>query len=236
MSVAGLGTALNISTVAVGTAAGLRFGKRIKASVSETAFLAVGTATLALGARSFMQTHNAVIPVVSLILGALLGGLIDVEARMEGLGERLKRWANRRLGSNDDATFVEGFVSASLLFCVGPMTVLGSLQDGISGNLELLAIKSALDGLVSLVYAARYGRGVGFSVLAILVVQGCLTVVGAILGDHFLTTRMVAELEATGGVMIIAIGVQLLELRKLPVASFFPALVIAPAIVAVFGR
>jgi uncharacterized protein len=135
----------------------------------------------------------------------------------------------------EPSTFVEGFVAASLLFCVGPLAILGAIQDGLTGELELLVVKSALDGLVSVIFAATLGWGVGFSVLPVLIYQGAITLLagGA---DSVLDDRMVLEMTAAGGVMIMGIGLRLLEIRQVRVGSMLPALVIAPVLVSLFAR
>jgi uncharacterized protein len=171
---------------------------------------------------------------VSLIVGAVVGESLRLEERLEGLGERLRARFER--GSGASSTFVEGYVTASLTFCIGALTVLGSLRDGFTGDTELLVVKSSLDGIVSVVYAAAFGWGVAFSALTILVVQGVLTAVGWALGEGVLSDRMVAELSATGGIMILGIGVRLLDLKKVPVASYLPGLAVAPILVGLFAR
>ncbi len=138
---------------------------------------------------------------------------------------------------HDDSRFVEGFVAATLLFCVGPLTILGSIRDGLGGpdHAQLLFVKAALDGVVSIAFASTLGWGVGFSALTIVAVQGTITA-GAGAADRLLTDRMVIEMSATGGLMVIGIGLRLLDLKKVPVGSFLPALVIAPVGVALFAR
>jgi uncharacterized membrane protein YqgA involved in biofilm formation len=128
-----------------------------------------------------------------------------------------------------------GFVIASLTFCVGALTVVGSLQDGISGDAQLLIVKAALDGIVSVVFAAVYGWGVAFSALSVLVLQGLVTGLGVVVGDNLLDDRMVAEMEATGGPMIIGVGLRLLDLKQIRLASFLPGLAVAPILVALFA-
>ena len=226
----GLGTAVNVVAVLAGTGVGLLLGGRLPDRIRRTVLDAIGLLTLGVGVAGFLQTENAVFPVVALVIGTLLGEWVDIEDRLEGLGTRLRQ----RAGSEDDR-FVLGFVTASLTFCVGALTIVGSLRDGISGDSELLIIKSALDGVVSVIYAAVFGWGVAFSALAVLVVQGGFTLVGAVAGEAFLTDRMVAELEAAGGVLIAGIGLRLLELRPVRVASMLPALAVAPVLVALFA-
>lgn len=221
---------MNIVAVVAGTGVGLLVGGRLPERVRRTVLDGIGLLTLGVGVAGFLRTQNAVFPVVALVAGTLVGEWIDVEDRLERLGERLRQRAR-----SDDDRFVLGFVTASLTFCVGALTVVGSLRDGISGDSELLVIKSALDGVISVVYATVFGWGVAFSALTILVVQGGFTVLGAVAGETFLTERMVAEIEATGGVLIAGIGLRLLELRPVRVASMLPALAVAPVLVALFA-
>jgi uncharacterized membrane protein YqgA involved in biofilm formation len=176
-----------------------------------------------------------VFPLVALILGAAAGEALRIEERLQSLGEAARRRVERR--DDGDGRFVEGFVAASLLFCVGPLTILGSIRDGLGGpdHAQLLLVKSALDGLVAVAFASTLGWGVGATVLTIAVVQGALTA-SAGAAQSVLTDRMVTELTATGGVMILGIGLRLLDVKQVPVASFLPALVVAPVAVALFAR
>jgi uncharacterized membrane protein YqgA involved in biofilm formation len=273
--VRGVGTLVNIVTVALGTLAGVVLGARIPERIRASGLQVVGLITLVIGVEEALGTRNVVFPLVALILGGAIGELLRIEDRLEALGERIRRKVERRgrgaeprdladepaEGSGESERegrrpqgapsspggswgavpptrrFVEGFVAASVLFCVGPLTVLGSIRDGLGGpdHAQLLLVKSALDGLVSVVFASTLGWGVGFSVVTIAVVQGTLTL-GAGAADSVLTARMVTEMTATGGVMILGIGLRLLEVRQVPVASLLPALVTAPVLVALFGR
>ena len=251
----GLGTLVNVATVVAGTAVGLLLGSRLPERVRTTALTGIGMLTLGVGVTSFLETRNAVFPVVAIVLGGVLGELVRVEDRLESLGEVLRRRVEGDRADHEPPTasfverdpdelepaagrhsFVDGFVTASLTFCVGALTIVGSLQDGIDGDSQLLIVKAALDGIVAIAFAAVFGWGVGFSALSILVLQGGITLLGATAGDSFLTTRMVAELEATGGIMIVGIGLRLLDIKKVPVGSYLPGLVIAPALVALFAR
>jgi uncharacterized membrane protein YqgA involved in biofilm formation len=234
--VRGLGTVVNVAAVVAGTAVGLVVGGRLSDRVREAVLSGIGLLTIGVGVASFLETHNAVFPVVSLIVGAVIGESLRLEERLEGLGEGLRRRFERSGRDGTPSTFVEGFVTASLTFCIGALTVLGSLRDGFTGDTELLVVKSSLDGIVAVVYAAAFGWGVAFSALTILVVQGSITAVGWALGEGVLSDRMIAELSATGGVMILGIGVRLLDLKKVPVASYLPGLAVAPVLVALFAR
>ena len=236
--VRGLGTIVNVATVVAGTGIGLLLGGRLPERVRTASLTAIGIITIAVGIESFLATHNAVFPIVAVVGGGVIGEALRLEDRLDGLGESIRRRVEggERTGRAGARTpFVEGFVTASLTFCIGPLTIVGSLQDGIAGEPELLIVKSALDGLVAIVYASTFGWGVGFSAVVVAVLQGGLTVLGAVLGDGFVSDRMADELEAAGGVMIAGIGLRLLDLRRVPVASYLPGLVLAPVLVALFA-
>jgi uncharacterized membrane protein YqgA involved in biofilm formation len=230
--VRGLGTIVNVGTVVAGTGVGLVLGGRLPERVRDAAMSGLGLVVVAVGVQSFLVTHNAVFPIVSIVAGGIIGEALRIEGRLEGLGETIRRRVER---PGEESRFVEGFVTASLTYCVGALTILGPLQDGISGDIQLLVVKAALDGIVSVVYAAAFGWGVGFSAVVVGVLQGTVTVVGAVLGDGFLSDRMIDELESTGGIMIMGIGLRLLELKRVPVGSYLPGLVLAPLLVGLFA-
>ena len=232
----GLGTIVNVATVLAGTVVGLVAGRRVPERMRETVIAGIGLMTIGVGVASFLATHNAVFPVVSIVLGGIVGEALRIDDRLERAGERLKLFAEARLRVRGESRFVEGYVTATLTFCVGALTIVGALQDGISGDSQLLIVKAALDGVVAVVYTAVFGIGVGFSAVSILVLQGLVTVLGAIAGDNLLDDRMVAEMEATGGPMIVGIGLLLLDIKRIRLASLLPGLAIAPVLVAVFAR
>lgn len=232
----GLGTIVNVATVVIGTTVGLLVGRRVPERVRETVLGGIGLITLGVGVSSFLQTRNAVFPVVAIVIGALIGELLNLEDRLERAGERLRMIAERGRTSAAESRFVEGYVTATLTFCVGALTIVGSLQDGISGDHQLLVVKSALDGIVAVVYTSVFGIGVGFSAVSILVLQGLVTLLGAFVGDNLLDHRMVLEMEATGGPMIIGVGLRLLDIKRIRLASLLPGLAIAPILVALFAR
>jgi uncharacterized protein len=172
----------------------------------------------------------------SLLLGGITGSLLGIEDRLERFGGWMQRRLQRRLAGegrsgSDRQRFIEGFVSASLVFCVGPLTVLGSLSDGLGQGADQLFLKSALDGFAAIAFAASLGWGVGASALAIIVVQGSLTVLGAVLGD-ILPPAHLAALTATGGLMLVGVAMRLLRLRQVPVGDLLPGLVAAPLLTA----
>lgn len=204
---------------------GVVFGHRLPERIRIAVLSGIGIVTLVVGVRSALETTNIVIPLLALSFGVLIGELLQIEARLERLGERLRA----RFAARDKGRFVEGFVTATLIATVGPLTILGSLAEGAHGDRELILIKTALDGFMTLTVAAAYGIGVAFSALGVLVVQVPLTVIGSIAGSD-LTGRVLAEIEATGGLIIIAIGLRLLDIKKLPIASYLPGLLLAPGI------
>jgi uncharacterized membrane protein YqgA involved in biofilm formation len=234
--VRGIGTVVNVLTVLAGTVTGVLLGKRLPERMRTAVLQVVGLVTLVIGGRDAFGTRNVVFPLVALILGAAIGTALRIEDRLETLGEAVRRRFEGR-ADQDDSRFVEGFVAASLLFCVGPLTILGSIRDGLGGpdHAQLLLVKAALDGTVAVAFASTMGWGVGFSALTVIAVQGTLTLAAGV-ADRVLTERMIIEMTAAGGVMVMAIGLRLLDIKKVPVGNFLPALVLAPVGVAILAR
>ncbi len=234
------GTILNIITVLIGSALGILIGDRLPQRARETVIRALGLTTLAIGVKMFFASQNELIPLGGMLVGGLLGEWGRIEDRLHDLGAWLQARVARTTGEagGDDADdpaqrFVRGFVTTSLLFCVGPMTILGSIQDGLTGDYRLLAIKSLLDGFGALAFASSMGIGVAFSSLVILVYQGGLSLLAS-QADALLTAPMIAEMTATGGILILGIAISsLLEIKPIRVGNYLPALIIAPLIVAI---
>ena len=228
----GLGTIINTATVVVGGSVGYFIGHRIKDSIRTIVVQVIGLATLVMGISNVMDTHNLVFPLVGMVLGAIIGELLRIEDRLEGLGEVLrKRFAK---GSGEESTFVEGFVTATLLFCVGPMTILGAIEDASGKTPQLYIIKGTLDGFMSVIFGAIHGVGVLFSAVSVFVVQGTLTLFGTQL-DSLLNDRMRIELFATGGIAVMAIGLNLLDIKKVRLGSLLPGLIVTPLLVQLFA-
>src|SRR5918996_1546066 len=224
------GTLLNIATVLIGGVIGLLFGARIPDKLKETVIAGMGLFTGAMGVQMFLNTENPLIVLGALLIGTLLGEWWKIEDGLQNLGKILEqRFAREEeIGSNK---FVRGFLAASLLFCVGPMTILGSIQDGLTGDYNLLAIKSVLDGFASLAFASTLGVGVLFSTIVILVYQGGISLLAAQL-NSIVTPSMMDELTATGGVILVGLAISsLLEIKKIRVGNMLPALFVAPLIV-----
>jgi len=229
----GLGTIVNVATVLAGSVVGLLAGHRLPERLREIAFHGVGLVVLVLGVQQALASRNFAFPLAAVVLGGLIGEGVNIEHWLERLGGRLRKLV--AAAAAPDSTFVDGFVSATLIFCVGPLTILGSISDGLGNGAQLLFIKAALDGTVALVLASTLGLGVALSAASVLVVQGALTLAAGAL-HSVLSDRMVVETTSTGGILIVAIGLQLLEIKRLRVGNFLPALILAPAAVAIFAR
>lgn len=225
-----IGTFINVVAILLGGAAGMLFGARLSAKLKETVVAGMGLFTVAVGLQMFLKTENPLVVLGALIIGAILGEWWGVEDGLLHVG----MWLQKRFDRGDESSssgFVRGFMTASLLFCIGPMAILGAISDGLSGDYSTLAIKSVLDGFASIAFASSLGIGVLFSALPILVYQGGISLLAGQL-DALVTPAMMGELTATGGVLLMAVGIgSLLELKKIRVGNFLPALAIAPLIV-----
>jgi uncharacterized membrane protein YqgA involved in biofilm formation len=225
-----IGTLLNIAAILIGSVIGLVFGARIPDKLKETIIAGMGLFLGAMGLQMFLKTENSLIVLGALLVGALLGEWWRIEDGLHRLGEFLER---KFSGEEEDGSnrFVRGFMTASLLFCVGPVAILGSIQDGLTGNYNLLAVKSVLDGFASIAFASTLGIGVAFSTIIILLYQGGISLLAGQL-DAIVTPSMMNELTATGGVILLGLAISnLLEIRKIRVGNMLPALAIGPLIV-----
>ncbi len=222
----GLGTAINVVAVLVGGSVGTLVGAKLPGAMRHTAMQAIGIVTLLVGVQGFLRFDNALVPLVSVIVGLVVGELLGIDGALKRFGGALERRFSKG-GSPVSCAFV----TTSLLFCVGPLTILGSLQDGISGDYRLLAVKSALDFIAAISFASVLGWGVLLSAGSVLVVQGTLTLAGAIFGA-FMNEAMIMAMTSTGGVLLLGLGLVLLELKEVRVANMLPALVVAPLLVA----
>lgn len=256
-----VGTLINVAAIVLGAALGVALGGRLPERVRGTITDVLGLFVVVLGIsdalRSFgpelsgaLGRASVLVILGSLLVGGIVGELLRIESALERLGTRLR---DRVLGRAAPATvpatattgggaathpdrndprhrFVEGFVTTSLIVCVGPLAVLGALQDGLSGDYQLLAVKSMLDGSIAIAFASVFGIGVAFSVLPLLVWQGGLSLLASAAGAG-VSDPMVAGLTATGGFLVIGIGLRLLDLRPIRVANLLPALVIAPLVI-----
>lgn len=241
----GIGTVVNVVTVLLGSTIGVLVGARLGSRTRDVVTDALGLTTLLIAAASATSVEDpswardvgpsapVLIVLGSLVLGGITGSLLGVESRLERFGGWLQSRLVRRAGADASRQrFVEGFVTSSLVFCVGPLTVLGSIQDGLGQGADQLFLKAALDGFASIAFAASLGWGVAASAVAVLLVQGTLTTLGAVLG-HVLSDAGVAALTATGGLLLVGVALRLLRVRQVPVGDLLPALVVAPVLTAV---
>ncbi len=237
------GTLINVGTVIVGGSLGTLLGNRLPEKTRQTVLSGLGLMTLVIGVTMAIQTQNTLIPLFSILIGGILGEALRIDDGLSWLG----RWAENRFGggataqadSEKGGKFAQGFITASLIFCVGPMTILGALQDGLMGDYNLLAVKSVLDGFASMALAASLGAGVILSAATVFGYQGGLSLLAVLfataLGGVTRETPWVIEMTATGGVVILGIAFLLLDIKRIRTANLLPAIFIAPLLVLLLG-
>ena len=237
------GTLINVGTVIIGGSLGTLLGNRLPEKTRQTVLSGLGLMTLVIGVTMAIQTRNTLIPLFSVLLGGILGEALRIDDGLNWLG----RWAENRFGGGATAQtgderggkFAQGFITASLIFCVGPMTILGALQDGLMGDYNLLAVKAVLDGFASMALAASLGAGVILSAATVFGYQGGLSLLAVLfataLGGVTRETPWVIEMTATGGVVILGIAFLLLDIKRIRTANLLPAIFIAPLLVLLLG-
>jgi len=238
----GSGTLINVIAVLIGSTIGVFIAHRLNEKIRDVVTDGLGLATGMIAVLTTAAITNPLLPqtlgagkpvlivLASVVIGGMLGTAMRIEERLEAFGDRLKA----RFSGEDGSRFTEGFVAASLLFCVGAMSVLGPITDGLGEGNEILVLKSTLDFFASIAFASVFGWGVAASVLSIMVFQGSLTLLGYALGN-FMSEVQVLMLSATGGLLILGISLRLLNLKQIPVGNMLPALVLAPLLAGVFS-
>ncbi len=231
------GTIINFITILIGSAAGAFLGGRFSRRLQQMVVAILGLFLLGYGLSLFLKTQNSLIVLAALLLGGLTGEVVRLEHWLEQLGI----WLEKKVSSPEDGEdpsknkFVRGFLTASLVFCIGPMAILGSFEDGLTGNYQTLFIKSILDGFASLAFASSLGIGVAFSSVMVLIYQGALTLLAGQL-NMILTPAMITEMTATGGIIMLSISISsLLEIKSIRTGNLLPALIYAPVIVAILN-
>lgn len=227
----GIGTLINCGAVVAGSLLGILLKKGLPQRLEKTIFSAVGLAVIFIGiggavsglvvfSDGELETRYTMLMVLSLILGAVVGELLNIERGLDNLGERIRKRLPEKLAGN---TFVDGFVTASMLFCVGAMAIVGALNDGLTGDYSILSAKSVLDGISSLLFASSLGIGVAFSAVPLLVYQGSITLLAQVIRPY-LSDELIGQMSCIGSILIFAIGINMLFGKKIKVGNLLPAI------------
>jgi hypothetical protein len=234
---AGLGTLGNIAAILVGSAVGIILKGGLKKRFQDTIMSALGLAVIFIGISGALQgmftvkegslsTENIMLMIVSLAIGAFVGEIIDIEARLDRFGERLKKLL--KVKGEKGQGFVDGFVNSSLLFCVGAMAIIGSLKDGLSGDPSMLLAKGFIDGVVAIFFASTLGIGVFFSVIPVGIYQGLITFSAKFI-EPFLSDRLISEISFIGSILIFGIGINMIFGKKIKCGNILPAVLVPVA-------
>ena len=225
------GTIVNVVAIFLGCSAGFILKSKFSEKIEKIIMQALGLASLLIGIQMAIKADNILLVIFSLIIGGVIGEIIDIEAGLERFGERIKR---KFKSNNTSERFVEGFLTASLLYCVGSMAIMGAIKEGLSGNPDILYAKSLLDGVTSIAFTAAMGIGVLFSVIPVFLYQGGITLLARTIKD-FLSPEIINEMTAVGGILIWGIGFGLLEIKKIKVGNLLPAILVAAFLAAIFS-
>ncbi len=232
------GTLINAAAIIIGCVLGIVFGRSFSEKLRDTIMSALGIFVIGTGVDLFLKSADSILPLAGIVIGICIGEALNIEEGMERLGGWFQTKFSQFSGDKSSESrkrFIEGFLTASLLYCIGPMAILGSIQNGLGDGIQLLVIKSILDGVTAIAFAGTMGIGVAFSAIPVFVYQGAITLL-AVQADTLLSDAMVTEMSAAGGIMLVAIGVSsLLGLKKIRVSSMLPALLITPLIVWITG-
>ncbi|MEG0831143.1 MAG: DUF554 domain-containing protein [Acidaminococcaceae bacterium] len=231
----GMGTLVNVGAILVGATLGLMLKQGLPAKVQGTIMQGIGLAIAVIGIQMALQTNNMIIVILSLVCGALVGESLDLDKGLNRCGDWLgsKIAQKRATGATTGTTISEGFVAASLIYCVGAMAIVGSIQEGLTGNATTLYAKASLDGLTAIIFTANMGVGVAFSALSVGLYQGSLTLLASSL-ESVMTPAVLAEVTATGGILIIAIALNMLKIQEIRLANLLPAIFFAGIFVELF--
>ena len=215
-----MGTLINVVAVILGSLIGLMINRKLPKKIISIIFQVMGLFTLVLGISMSLKTEHYLVVIGSLVLGSVVGEWIDLDKHMTQWSERFKR----RIKMKNDK-FTDGMITAFLLYCMGAMTILGAIEEGVEGSYDILLMKSLMDGVSSIALASGLGIGVMFSSIPLLVYQGGLTLFSSMIGEHF-TEVIINDLSATGGILLIGLGINILEIKHLKILNMIPALVI----------
>ncbi len=215
-----LGSIVNCFSVIGGSILGIALKNGIKERYQNTIMDGISLAVIIIGIMSAIKSQNIVLVVVSMGIGSIIGEMIDIDSRIEALGERAEK-----LFSKGDSNFSKAFVSATLVFCIGAMSIVGALESGLTGNHQTLFAKSSLDGIIAIMFASTMGIGTAFAAIPIFIYQGSLTLMASSVKD-ILTPELINEMSAVGGILVMAIGINLANIKKIKVANMLPAIII----------
>lgn len=225
------GTIVNVVAIFLGCSVGLILKSKFPEKIEKIIMQALGLASLLIGMQMAIKADNILLVIFSLVIGGVIGEIIDIEAGLERFGERIKR---KFKSNNTPERFVEGFLTASLLYCVGSMAIMGAIKEGLSGNPDILYAKSLLDGITSIAFTAVMGIGVLFSAIPVFLYQGGITLLARTIKD-FLSPKIINEMTAVGGILIWGIGFGLLGIKKIKVGNLLPAILVAAFLAAIFS-
>ena len=225
------GTIVNVIAILLGCSVGFILKSKFPEKIGKIVMQALGLASLLIGMQMALKTDNVLLLIFSLTIGGIIGEVIGIEEGLEKFGERVKL---KFKSSNSSERFVEGFVTASLLYCVGSMAIMGALKEGLSGNPDILYTKSLLDGLTSIAFTAAMGLGVLFSAIPVFLYQGGITLLARSIKD-FLSPEVINEMTAVGGILILGIGFGLLKIKKIKIGNLLPAILVAAFLAATFN-
>lgn len=225
------GTLLNTATVALGAGLGLLVGRSVSPAYDDVALYGLGLVTCGFGVKMFLKSHNMLVPAIAVAVGGIAGLALGIHAGIDHISE----WARLQFGG-EAGRFNEAVISTFVLFCIGPMTIVGCIKDGLEGDIELLAVKSTMDGIGAFFFAAALGSGVLVTAAMLLVFQGILTLLARPLRSLARDAAMLDELTAAGGAILLGIGIGLIGLKDLRLANYLPALALAPLISLLFRR
>lgn len=225
------GTIVNVVAIFLGCSAGFILKSKFPEKIEKIIMQALGLASLLIGMQMAVKADNILLVIFSLVIGGVIGEIIDIEAGLERFGERIK---GKFKSNNTSERFVEGFLTASLLYCVGSMAIMGAIKEGLSGNPDILYAKSLLDGITSIAFTAAMGIGVLFSAIPVFLYQGGITLLARTIKD-FLSPEIINEMTAVGGILIWGIGFGLLGIKKIKVGNLLPAILVAAFLAAIFS-
>ena len=215
-----LGTIVNSIAIIFGALLGIIIKKGMKEKYKTTVMDGIGLSVVIIGIMGGIESNNIILIIASIVVGSIVGEILDIDSKLENLGNNMEK----RFGKGD-SNFSKGFVTASLVYCIGAMAIVGALESGLTGNHETLFAKSILDGITAIIFSSTFGIGVAFAAIPVFIYQGIITLLANSAKD-LLTTNVINEMSAVGGILILAIGINILGIKKIKVANMLPSIII----------